>query len=129
MATGGWVYGVSHPSFLKIQLTSTSLCQAVLKPLALCSECNVIVTDSIHAGFRGFRVSNHRQEHTISIHFIHVGVQDWVRQFLKDFFPSAGPAPCPVCPPRWVKDALEACAIPLDDLFDALDLPASFFFV
>lgn len=43
---------------------------------------------------------------------------DWVRQFLKDFFPSAGPAPCAVCPPRWVKDALEVCGIPLDDLFD-----------
>lgn len=43
---------------------------------------------------------------------------DWARQFLKDFFPSAGPAPCAVCPPRWVKDALEVCGIPLDDLFD-----------
>eukprot|EP00930_Biecheleria_cincta_P043547 TRINITY_DN29891_c0_g1_i1.p1 TRINITY_DN29891_c0_g1~~TRINITY_DN29891_c0_g1_i1.p1 ORF type:complete len:465 (-),score=103.13 TRINITY_DN29891_c0_g1_i1:45-1439(-) len=43
---------------------------------------------------------------------------DWVRQFLKDFFPSAGPAPCAVCPPRWVRDALQACSIPLDDLFD-----------
>lgn len=48
--------------------------------------------------------------------------QDWVRQFLKDFFPSAGPAPCAVCPPRWVKDALEVCGIPLDDLFERLDL-------
>lgn len=43
---------------------------------------------------------------------------DWIRQFLKDFFPNAGPAPCAVCPPRWVRDALQACNIPLDDLFD-----------
>ena len=40
-----------------------------------------------------------------------VAWEDWVRQFLKDFFPSAGPAPCEVCPPRWVKAALEACGI------------------
>jgi len=43
---------------------------------------------------------------------------EWVRRFLQDFFPTAGPAPCKRCPPRWVKDALDACGIPLDDLFD-----------
>lgn len=43
---------------------------------------------------------------------------EWVRQFLKDFFPTAGPAPCKHCPPRWVKGALDACGIALDDLFD-----------
>eukprot|EP00931_Biecheleriopsis_adriatica_P055510 TRINITY_DN32844_c0_g1_i3.p1 TRINITY_DN32844_c0_g1~~TRINITY_DN32844_c0_g1_i3.p1 ORF type:complete len:468 (+),score=81.39 TRINITY_DN32844_c0_g1_i3:52-1404(+) len=43
---------------------------------------------------------------------------DWVRQFLQDFFPAAGPPPCSVCPPRWVRDALNACSIPVDDLFD-----------
>lgn len=42
----------------------------------------------------------------------------WVRQFLRDFFPTAGPPPCPRCPPRWVKDALTAAGIPVDDLFD-----------
>ncbi|CAE8616378.1 unnamed protein product [Polarella glacialis] len=42
----------------------------------------------------------------------------WIRQFLQDFFPTAGPAPCAYCPPRWVKDALEVCKIPLDDIFD-----------
>jgi len=42
----------------------------------------------------------------------------WIRRFLQDFFPTAGPAPCQFCPPRWVKDALECCGVPLDDLFD-----------
>jgi len=42
----------------------------------------------------------------------------WVRRFLQDFFPSAGPAPCKVCPPRWVRDALKVCNIDLEDLFD-----------
>lgn len=65
--------GVRLPSFWKIQLASASLCQAVLKPFAWCSECNASVTCFIHGGFRGFTVSNHRQEHTISIHFIRVG--------------------------------------------------------
>lgn len=65
--------GVRLPSFWKIQLASASLCQAVLKPFAWCSECNASVTGFIHGGFRGFTVSNHRQEHTISIHFIRVG--------------------------------------------------------
>jgi len=42
----------------------------------------------------------------------------WVRRFLQDFFPSAGPPPCKYCPPRWVRDALEICEISLDDIFD-----------
>merc|ERR1711972_672944 len=43
---------------------------------------------------------------------------DWVRRFLQDFFPTAMPPPCPRCPPRWVRDALSACGIGLDDIFD-----------
>jgi len=43
---------------------------------------------------------------------------EWVRRFLQDFFPTATPPPCPRCPPRWVRDALAACGIGLDDLFD-----------
>lgn len=43
---------------------------------------------------------------------------EWVRKFLQDFFPSARPAPCSACPPRWVRSALEACGIGLDDIFD-----------
>merc|ERR1712217_25309 len=43
---------------------------------------------------------------------------DWVRTFLKDFFPAATPAPCDKCPPRWVRAALQACDINIDDLFD-----------
>lgn len=50
--------GVRLPSFWKIQLASASLCQAVLKPFAWCSECNASVTGFIHGGFRGFTVSN-----------------------------------------------------------------------
>merc|ERR1740121_941404 len=42
----------------------------------------------------------------------------WVRSFLKDFFPTAHPAPCDKCPPRWVRSALLACDINIDDLFD-----------
>merc|ERR1712118_370368 len=45
-------------------------------------------------------------------------LRPWVRKFLQDFFPSAKPPPCGVCPPRWVKDALAVCDIQLDDLFD-----------
>lgn len=45
----------------------------------------------------------------------------WVRKFLQDFFPSATPPPCRYCPPRWVRDALAACEIMLDDLFDWSD--------
>eukprot|EP00929_Paragymnodinium_shiwhaense_P087424 TRINITY_DN47602_c0_g1_i1.p1 TRINITY_DN47602_c0_g1~~TRINITY_DN47602_c0_g1_i1.p1 ORF type:complete len:483 (-),score=139.68 TRINITY_DN47602_c0_g1_i1:82-1530(-) len=44
--------------------------------------------------------------------------KDWVRRFVQGFFPNATPAPCSVCPPRWVRDALAACDIPIDDLFD-----------
>jgi len=51
----------------------------------------------------------------------------WVRRFLQEFFPTAKPAPCSFCPPRWVKDALAACNIELDDIFDwsegAVELP------
>merc|ERR1719401_1542382 len=43
---------------------------------------------------------------------------EWVRRFLQDFFPGAGPPPCKQCPPRWVRDALRAADILLDDLFD-----------
>merc|ERR1740121_1691369 len=43
---------------------------------------------------------------------------DWVRAFLKDFFPTATPAPCTRCPPRWVRSAMQACSIEIDDLFD-----------
>lgn len=43
---------------------------------------------------------------------------DWVRKFLQDFFPTATPPPCPRCPPWWVKAALEAAGIKIDDLFD-----------
>lgn len=43
---------------------------------------------------------------------------EWVRDFLQGFFPTAKPAPCEFCPPRWVKDALASCDIQLDDLFD-----------
>eukprot|EP00429_Kryptoperidinium_foliaceum_P013064 CAMPEP_0176027210 /NCGR_PEP_ID=MMETSP0120_2-20121206/13341_1 /TAXON_ID=160619 /ORGANISM="Kryptoperidinium foliaceum, Strain CCMP 1326" /LENGTH=460 /DNA_ID=CAMNT_0017360415 /DNA_START=30 /DNA_END=1408 /DNA_ORIENTATION=+ len=43
---------------------------------------------------------------------------EWVRQFLKDFFPTAAPAPCQYCPPRWVKNALDAVGIKTDDCFD-----------
>lgn len=42
----------------------------------------------------------------------------WVRRFLQDFFPTAGPAPCKVCPPRWVRDALKPCGIEIEDIFD-----------
>merc|ERR1740123_585718 len=42
----------------------------------------------------------------------------WVRAFLKDFFPTATPAPCARCPPRWVRSAMQACGIEIDDLFD-----------
>eukprot|EP00927_Polykrikos_kofoidii_P054644 TRINITY_DN49031_c0_g1_i1.p1 TRINITY_DN49031_c0_g1~~TRINITY_DN49031_c0_g1_i1.p1 ORF type:complete len:477 (+),score=90.21 TRINITY_DN49031_c0_g1_i1:88-1518(+) len=42
----------------------------------------------------------------------------WTRKFLQDFFPMATPPPCAVCPPRWVKDALSAAGIELDDIFD-----------
>lgn len=45
----------------------------------------------------------------------------WVRKFLQGFFPSATPPPCRYCPPRWVRDALAACEIMLDDLFDWSD--------
>ncbi|CAK0890470.1 unnamed protein product [Prorocentrum cordatum] len=54
---------------------------------------------------------------------------DWVRKFLQDFFPGAGPPPCKHCPPRWVRDALRAAGILVDDLFaadwgpDAEELP------
>jgi len=44
--------------------------------------------------------------------------KEWVRKFLQDFFPQAKPAPCAFCPPRWVRDALRACDIALDDIFD-----------
>eukprot|EP00928_Gymnodinium_smaydae_P015670 TRINITY_DN15802_c0_g1_i1.p1 TRINITY_DN15802_c0_g1~~TRINITY_DN15802_c0_g1_i1.p1 ORF type:complete len:477 (-),score=98.95 TRINITY_DN15802_c0_g1_i1:102-1457(-) len=44
--------------------------------------------------------------------------KEWVRTFLKEFFPAARPAPCDLCPPRWVRDALQVCEINLDDLFD-----------
>jgi len=43
---------------------------------------------------------------------------EWVRKFVQDFFPTASKPPCDVCPPRWVRDALTACDISLDDLFD-----------
>jgi queuine tRNA-ribosyltransferase len=43
---------------------------------------------------------------------------NWVRAFLRNFFPQATPPPCKYCPPRWVKDALEVARIPVDDLFD-----------
>jgi len=43
---------------------------------------------------------------------------DWVRKFLQDFFPAATPPPCKHCPPRWVRDALRAAGILVDDLFD-----------
>lgn len=43
---------------------------------------------------------------------------DWVRKFLQEFFPAAQPPPCKYCPPRWVRNALCCCDIPLDDLFD-----------
>lgn len=43
---------------------------------------------------------------------------DWVRSFLMDFFPTATPAPCSRCPPRWVRSAMQACHIDIDDLFD-----------
>mmetsp|Transcript_28779 Transcript_28779/g.66891 ORF Transcript_28779/g.66891 Transcript_28779/m.66891 type:complete len:459 (+) Transcript_28779:101-1477(+) len=46
---------------------------------------------------------------------------EWVRKFLQDFFPAAHPPPCKFCPPRWVKDALEAAKIPVDDIFDWSD--------
>lgn len=42
----------------------------------------------------------------------------WVRKFLQVLFPSATPAPCKHCPPRWVKQALESVDIPVADLFD-----------
>merc|ERR1712187_1003497 len=43
---------------------------------------------------------------------------EWVREFLRGFFPAATPPPCEFCPPRWVKDALATCDIQLDDMFD-----------
>eukprot|EP00450_Noctiluca_scintillans_P032705 CAMPEP_0194549432 /NCGR_PEP_ID=MMETSP0253-20130528/95199_1 /TAXON_ID=2966 /ORGANISM="Noctiluca scintillans" /LENGTH=473 /DNA_ID=CAMNT_0039396861 /DNA_START=47 /DNA_END=1468 /DNA_ORIENTATION=- len=42
----------------------------------------------------------------------------WVRAFLQELFPSAKPAPCPDCPPRWVHGALASVGIETDDLFD-----------
>eukprot|EP00405_Crypthecodinium_cohnii_P009238 CAMPEP_0206425644 /NCGR_PEP_ID=MMETSP0324_2-20121206/3911_1 /ASSEMBLY_ACC=CAM_ASM_000836 /TAXON_ID=2866 /ORGANISM="Crypthecodinium cohnii, Strain Seligo" /LENGTH=471 /DNA_ID=CAMNT_0053890459 /DNA_START=43 /DNA_END=1458 /DNA_ORIENTATION=- len=42
----------------------------------------------------------------------------WVRKFLQDFFPSASPPPCERCPPRWVRDALKAAGIDVEDIFD-----------
>merc|ERR1719499_3033860 len=42
----------------------------------------------------------------------------WVRSFLKDFFPTATPPPCDKCPPRWVRSAMHACSIEIDDMFD-----------
>merc|ERR1711920_951416 len=36
---------------------------------------------------------------------------NWVRCFLQELFPSAKPAPCAQCPPRWVKLALDSVNI------------------
>jgi len=42
----------------------------------------------------------------------------YVRSFLSEFFPTAQPAPCDTCPPRWVKGALDSVGINTDDMFD-----------
>merc|ERR1712039_204305 len=46
---------------------------------------------------------------------------DWVRKFLQGLFPTATPAPCKFCPPRWVKQALDSVNISIADLFDWSD--------
>merc|ERR1719160_2042288 len=93
--------------------TTCATCSRAMLHTIVCKETvasSLVTVHNIH--FMMTLMKEMRQE------IFNQTFDSWVRSFLQKFFPSAKPPPCSVCPPRWVKDALKAAGISIDDLFD-----------